>query len=81
MWLELATCLPTVTVSTSYMIAVAIECFTLNVASPFNKYVDPYCNDAVRINSTVFVVPHEVTLITLAINGQVGEKQIRRSTV
>jgi hypothetical protein len=56
------------------MIAAAIERVTVNVANPLNKYVDPYRNEAIRINSTVFVETPEVTLITLATNGPVGEK-------
>jgi hypothetical protein len=63
------------------MIAAAIERVTLNVASPLNKYVDPYRNDAIRINSTVIVETPEVTLIRLKTNGRVGEKQMRRSAV
>ena len=54
------------------MIAMAIERVTLNVANPLNKYVDPYRNDAIRINSTVFLETPEVTLITLATNGPLG---------
>jgi hypothetical protein len=54
------------------MIAAAIERVTLNVANPLNKYVDPYRNDAIRINSTVFVETPEVTLIKLTTNGPVG---------
>jgi len=49
--------------------------------APLNKYVDPYRNDAIRINSIVFVETPEMTLITLAANGLVGEKQMRQSAV
>ena len=81
MWLRLAARLPTVAISTSYMLPAAIERVTLNFASPLNKYVDPYRNDAIRINSTLFVETPEMTLITLATNGLVGEKEMRRSAV
>ena len=71
--------LPTVAISTSYMLSAAIERVTLDFASPLDKYVNPYRNDAVRVNSTVSVETLEMTLITLATNGPVGEKEIRRS--